>query len=502
MNRLQSTLFLALAALSLLLGSGCSVLVNAHQQKAPMMGDYLAGNLPLTQAFLDEKLKEPHWYNSSVIGTGDEIMWRLEAGSLAFLAGDDSLSIAHFDRAQELIADFDARALVNLREIGSESAAIFTNPAALPYRGLCRDRVLLPLFKALAYLGQGDEEGFRVELFRLRENQDKVMADYREFFQQENQSLAEAAQQNNQAAAGINVDRILSDSRNQALAAQVRETAKIAHRGYADFLNPLAIFLSGFGYARDGDYQNAVVDFERLYRALPGNSLIQSYYATSLRLAQHTVPEELKAVKSLDFALGRETVLVIFANGRGPAFQQNALAIPVVFPGYATLVSVAWPVCEYYTRPFKRLQIIADSAAFETVPIADMDGILAREYSERLPGMLTRIALSTAVKELGSYAITRTAARQSDLAQILAMVSLTLYKTAVNNADTRCWEMLPGEFQVVQLPMPKNRQLVLKLDGGSPISATLPPDARSAIVYVNAPNRAACTVRVLGLKSK
>ena len=284
----------------------------------------------------------------------------------------------------------------------------------------------------------------------------------------------------------------------------MKKTGEVAHRGYADFLNPFAIFLSGYGYARDGDCQNAVVDFERLYRALPENPLARRYYATVLRLAGHPVPEELKEVKSLDFAVGRDTVLVVFANGRGPAFRSFPLYIPVIFPGYATIAAVAWPVCEYYPAPFQTLRVSAGGAEYETVPLADMDGILAREYTERLPGMITRIALSTAVKEVGSYFATRAAAEADSLAGVATAIGLAAYKIAVNTADTRSWEILPREFQVVQLPMPADRKLVLTPDGGTPVSVSLPPDARSAIDYVNAPSRtaAALTCRVFGLKSQ
>ena len=504
MNRLRYMVLCGLTGLMMLSGGGCSVLVNAHRQKEPMMNAYLAGRQDEAMAFLEEKLEEPHWYNASAVGSGDEVMWRLEAGSLTFLAGQDTQSIDHFRRAEELIADFDTRAVVNLREIGAESAVLVTNPNALPYRGFCRDRVLLPVFKALAYLGREDEEGFRVELFRLRENQDRVMTDYRDFFQKEEQAVAAASRKNTMAAAGVNSGKILADSRNRALAELVKETGEVAHRGYAEFLNPLAIFLSGYGYARDGDYQNAVVDFERLYRALPENPLARQYYATALHLAGHAVPEELKAVKLLDYRIGRGTVLVIFANGRGPAFRPFSLYIPVVFPGYATIAAVSWPVCEYYQSPYRTLRITAGKEEYETVTIADMDGILAREYTERLPGMITRIALSTAVKEVGSYFATRAAAESDSLAGAATAIGLAAYKVAVNTADTRTWEALPREFQVAQFPMPADRKLVLKPDGGASVTVDLPPDARSAIVYVNAPSRTATalTYRVFGLKSQ
>ena len=129
------------------------------------MSHYMDGRYDQAREILDDKLRPSTWYNDSVVGTGDEVMWRLEAGSLCFLQEDYETGIAHFEAAEERMEDFDARAVVNLREVGAESAVLVTNLNALPYRGLCRDRNLMPVFKAFAYLGKKDEEGFRVECY-------------------------------------------------------------------------------------------------------------------------------------------------------------------------------------------------------------------------------------------------------------------------------------------------------------------------------------------------
>ncbi len=492
---------LAVLPAVMLLASGCSTIVNAHRQKAELMSSCVQGQYPQAQEELEYKLRPPSSFNSSKVNTGDEIMWRLEAGSLNCITGRYDRSIRHFSRAEKLIEDFDERAIVNLREVGAETSVLLTNPNALPYRGWCRDRIMIPVYKAFDYLGKNDEQGFQVELFRIRSTQDKVLDDYQKYFEAEDQAMEKEKAKNRSAASGVNPDTVLRDSRNGELSHALNETRTVAHRGYANFLNPLAIFLSAYGYARTGNYQNAAVDFERLYKALPGHPLVKQYYAECLRRIGRTVPAELKDIPSQDFSMGNNHVLVIFANGRSAALRQISLYVPIIFPGYATVATVAWPVCEFYPAPFRTLLVTADGKRLETLPLADMDGILAAEYTRRLPGMIVRICLSTAVKEFGSYAATRAAAQANGWAGLATAAGTSIYKVMFNTADTRTWEILPKEFQIIQFAMPKNRRIVLGPAGGNQYTVELPPQCGSAVVLVHAPSRhpAAFTCQVFPL---
>jgi len=101
--------------------------------------------------------------------------------------------------------------------------------------------------------------------------------------------------------------------------------------------------------------------------------------------------------------------------------------------------------------------------------------------------MIARIILSTAVKEIASYAAI-SAANQSDEAVGLAVsLAATAYKAAFNTADTRTWELLPREFQIAEIPLPPDRTLTIAPNGTAPVTVTVPPQAGSAILYVCAP---------------
>lgn len=486
----------------ILISAGCSTIVNSHRQKAPMMEEYMAGQNSKTAERIADKLDERSWGN--VVNSGDEIMWRLEAGSINFHLGNFQESIEQFKKAEALIASYDDRAKISVRDVGGEAGAALSNMNVLPYRGFCRDRIALSIFKSLAYLGINQESSFRAQLRRLRNEQKKVQDDYKEFFEAEKAELNKAKAQNTEVVQKKNPDmspeQLASNPQNANFAKELETINAVAHKGYGNFLNPMAIFLSGLGSLRDGNFDNARIDFKRLYEAMPNNPLIRQYYVSVLKKSNRAIPLELKNISPFEFPLERDCVYVIFANGRGAAFQQISIYFPIM---------TAWPVCEFYPTAFHGLQATADSKTYNSFLLANMDGIIAQEFKERLPGIITRIILSTAIKEAAYYAGLAAANQISDArARAVALVSVaatgTAYRVATNTADTRSWELLPKEFQLTQFPMPETRKITINLQGSTNTSQTveLPEDCRSAIIFFSAPSVQNIKCHVFPLKSE
>ena len=494
-----------LLCLAGMLLSGCSTVVNSHRQKADMMTAYEYGNNTAVTEEIDHKLREPKWYNSSVVNTGDEIMWRLEAGSMNFHLGNFKNSVEQFSIAERLIHDYDDRAKVSVRDAGAEAGTAVTNLNTLPYRGFCRDRIALSIYKSLAYLGNDNESAFRAQLRRLRNEQKKVQDDYREFFEKEKADIAKEKKKNPTAAKKteetVTENSKGGNTQNAEFNAGLEDVRKIANRGYGNFLNPAAIFLSGFGNLYRDQPDTARIDFQRLYEAMPNNPLLKRYYVTVLGMAERPIPGNLRDVKPFDFPLDRDCVYVIFANGKSAAFKQIAVYFPIM---------TAWPMCEFYSAPFEKMQVQADGRKHSTIILADMDGIIAQEFHERLPGIITRIVLSTLIKEGAYYAgLTAIAKSKMDpIAKLIAWLSVAIggagYRVAMNTADTRSWEILPKEFQLTQFPMPKKREITLELVGNGSTEKTvrIPDDCRSAIIFVSAPSEQNIACHVLPIKSK
>ena len=485
--------------------TGCSSIKNCHSQKEPMMTAYMMGDNAQTLSCVNKKLKEPAWYNSSVVNTGDEIAWRLEAGSMNFNLGNFQEAIDQFKQVEELIEEYDDRALISLRDLSTEAATAVMNLNALPYRGLCRDRIALSIYKSLAYLGNENEDAFRAQLNRLRNEQKRVKDDYAKYFEADKKQMDETLKSHKDVAKKVketaSPEAMAESDQNPQFAVGWNEAKEIGDKGYGDFMNPAAIFLSGLGSVRDGNFDNARIDFERLCKAMPNNPLFKRYYVTSLVKARREIPSDYAGVKPFDFPLDRDCVYVIVAHGRTAAFRQIAIYFPIMF---------AFPVCEYYPAPFSFITVGADGQAHQAVPLADMDAIHSQEFTTRLPALIIRTITSTLIKE-AAYFAAKESLSNSDLpperkhaAELAVSLGGTAYRIAMNTADTRSWEILPKEFLLTQFPMPQNRTLTIQLNGQveQNLTVDIPEDSRSAILYINAPSPYNVSCQVLPIKSK
>ncbi len=494
MRKIQTGIFLTF----ILLASGCSSVVNSHRQKAPMMAALINGENQVVEAELLDFLKAPAWYNSSVINTGDELHWQLEAGSFYFHTGNYNKAVEHFGAAEKVIAGYDDRAKISLRDTGSEAAVLVTNLNALPYKGFGRDRIMLSFYKSLAYLGSGREDSFRAQVRRMRNTRKEVLENFRNVLEEEKKSLAEAAKEHKLSGDGIGTRAHLKkfSSGNKSFSGQLDTLRSHARRGYRDFLNPAAAMLSMIVSLRDGRYDNARIEMESLWQANPYNPFFRKYMVTLLKLTGRPVPAGFAPVEAFDFPIDRDSVYLFFNNGRGCAFKQELYSFPV---------SVAWPVCEFYPLPFSHLSVMADDVSRRSWQLADMDAIFAAEFEERLPLLATRITLSTLVKEGAKYTATAFAANQDPLLGALVFAGATLYNETFNTADTRSWEILPKEIQFVQFPMPQNRQISLMLHGIRQKELVqqveIPADCRSAIIVVSAFSRNNVSIHVLPLSN-
>ena len=501
---MNSRIPFALLAAGLLAG-GCSTVENNHRQKIPLMAAWTAGDAVTAQEIVHDKLKEPAWYNSSRVGTGDELAWRLEAGTLAFTFGRYADAIEQFFASEEVIKGYDDRATVSVRDVGSEAGGALSNLNALPYRGWCRDRMGLEIYKSLSYLGPNREDSFRAQVRRLRNRQQEIQEDCAKYFEQEKAEVDKAKKDHPGVAAKAESQGSEASlvAKNPNYAQSLAEMRAVAHKGYGNFLNPLAIYLSALGNIRDGNWDNAAIDTRRLHEALPANPFVSTLHATTLRNAGRAVPASLASTPSFPYPMDRDCLYVIFANGQGAALEQEAIN--------SEAIMVAWPKCKFFPASFANAQVTAGGQTVTTAPLADMDAILAEEFDQRLPGIITRTIISTLIKE-GAYRGGQVAAiaanndwRTQAITFVAVMVARTIYRYAMNTADTRSWETLPKEFQIAQVPMPADRKVHVNLKGafgGPSFDVAIPATCRSAILYVSAPSPTNVRGVVLPFSSK
>ncbi|HBC87538.1 MAG TPA: hypothetical protein DCZ94_11330 [Lentisphaeria bacterium] len=423
-----------LAAVAAMLLSGCSTFISAHSQKKGMMKMYGGG-------YYSRAYTEAADYMKSRQDTGDELMWLMECGMITFAQERYKESLDYFNRAEAVAEDYENRATINLRGAMSEVGAAYTNQNVLPYEGDFFEKILINYYKALNYYALGEPEAAGVELRRVRYRQKNAERDFQEDVYKvtsENYSTVGSQLSGNEIMSN---DRVVSDK--SALAVKCNNKLGL-------YLNPAVSFLSAAVYLRDNNYNEALVDYRKLYFVDDGNPFFRRGLVTCAREIGSNPPEELAKEAPYDFKLAEDSVFIIFENGLAPAREERL--VELILPPPVGYIGFAYPVLKFFPDKIKNVKFYGSGnlEIGDTMKFSDMEQIIANDLSNDMPIILQRALISIMVKEATSISL-QIAAQQiphvGDAARLMVFIGASIAKKAVNRADTRCWETLPQEYQ-------------------------------------------------------
>ena len=443
---------------AVLLLSGCQT----YTEKSASL-DYnfrVRGDLPGAVAEIDKAAPKKN-------NDRDGILYRLEQGAILRAAALDAAtpeaardllarSNAAFDAAEKRINAYEEAARI---KAGSETAAIFSNQAALPYRGRAYDKVMMNTYKALNFLQLGDHDRARVEINRAyRRQQDAVHENARRIA--ETQEAARKAAAGSLAdekgrASSYDVNRAMADPKAAGAIARATATANnaAAAQPYADYVNPFSVLMDAIFFSACGvdgaDLERSRKSFERVTGMAPGNPSARKDLA--------------------DVSEGRRpagVTYVIFETGHAPWRGQERIDIPLyVVTDRINYIGAALPRLELHANTVPAL--FAAGAPAELV--SSMDSIVARDFKNEWPSILVKTLLSTAIKATVSATLQHQALHNKDAnARLIAGITGlagAIIQFATNIADTRTWRSLPKEFHYVRVDTPRDRRLVVQSGG-------------------------------------
>jgi hypothetical protein len=488
----------------LLLAAGCQTY---QQQTAGFTTATKTGSLAAAVATINQKA-------AASKGSKDEIVWRLEQGATlrsaaladpslvppppgaqaadASKAGEPPVpprpptpdevhryyfarSTASFDLAEARVNDYEEQAKV---KVGSEVGAALTNQATLPYRGRAYDKVMMDTYKAINYLQLGDKDRARVELNRALQRQRDAVAD--------NEKRIAAAQDESKKAkngelkdekgqsAAYDSDKAQQDPKTSAGLQAALESSTVPLKPYGNYVNPFAVFLDGLFFTTLGeggsDWERGRKSFERVAGMVPENPYLQEDLSLAANVA------EGKAAEGLTY--------VIFETGAGPFRDQVRIDIPTfLVSDRLAYVGAAFPKLRFNGDCIGTLGITAGGRSLSTATVASMDSVVANDFKNEWPTIVTKTIITTATKAI----LQATTQKQLDdrggaFGSLLGKVAGTVINSSTNIADTRAWTSLPKEFQYARLATPADRQLTITA-GPSTQTISLEPGSVN-VVYV------------------
>ena len=298
----------------------------------------------------------------------DAIIWRLEQGAALRANGQYEASNQAFDQAQERIDQYSQEAKV---KVGNEAGALLSNQANLPYIGRAYDGIMLNTYEALNYLQLGEPDKARVELIRAYQRQQDAVEDNKRRIEKVQD---EAARNQNRAA----INKAQQDGKFQT---QVQSACANPNnfKAYADYVNPFTVYLDGLYFmanaADASDLERAHKSFERVVGFDPNNEYAKQDLAAA---------DDLVNGKPLTPA-----TYVIFETGCAPIRDQIRIDVPTFWPQLPYL-GAAFPSLKFQNNHVSSLTVTANGTSQTTRLVASMDSVIALDFKNELPAIITK----------------------------------------------------------------------------------------------------------------
>jgi hypothetical protein len=451
----RHTALFACSLLTTLLGTGCKTY---RDQASSMRDAWVQGRYVEAANRFEKKANKRD-------DSKDGVIWHLEAATALRALGKYEESNRHFDEAAQQIDAYEQKAKVR---VSSEVGATMSNLQSLPYEGRPYDKIMLHTYKALNYLALGETDKARPELIRAYQRQQDAVA--------ENARRIERARQEEQhSQQRAEIERAKNDpgfSSRLADAAGNLEGFKV----YADYVNPFTVYLDGLYFLHAGaggsDRERATKSLRRVVEVAGDNAAIRA---------------DLEAVSNpLTFNPNEALTYVIFETGRAATRDQVRIDVPIIIAD-VSYVGAAFPKLEFHENHLARLFVRADGVEGNTEAVASLDSIIALDFRNEWPVIVTRTLIATVAKGAAAYGVNTAARQQSDWGGLIARIGTAIYQAAVNIADTRTWTTLPKEFQIARFATPESRTLTLSGTSGQNAEVTL-VDGVVNVVYVRSVN--------------
>lgn len=449
----RGNFFIAAVLLVLASGlSGCSTYNEQNRFAAPWM----SGDLATAE-------KESTRKADKAAGSKDEIIWRLEQAAILRTAGKYDESNAAFEQAQEKIDRYAEQAKVKL---SAEAGALFSNQANVPYRGRSYDGIMLNTYRALNFLAKHEPDKARVEIIRAYQRQQDAVEDNRRRIEQTQEALDKEKEKR----------RIEKAEKDPAFRGSVKQTYSNLDslEAYGDYVNPFTVYVDGLiflaGAVDNSDLERARKSFERAATFTENNKFVKADL-DALEGAVRGKPVE-------------KVTYVILENGRAPLRNQVRIDIPLFFTRLSYL-GAAFPTLELQGGQLSAIKVTAGGTNETTALLASMDSVIAQDFKNELPSIITKTIAATVTKGAASYALNEVANQEGGgIAGLISQIGTAVYQLAVNIADLRTWTTLPKEIQIARIPTPADRKVDLHAVGSAQHAVVTLDEGLVNLIYV------------------
>lgn len=380
----------------------------------------------------------------------DEMWYWLNLARLQQIEGEYSLSIQSFEKAYAILDEYENRAAISVRNIGSFLGSAFLSKGSESYRGKGYERSLMHTLNALNYTMLGNLEGSAVEMRRMEQRQ--------EFWLKESEEkIKDAADDKRKAERqGSDIDTIPANYSMGSLL-QDPDVRSMAN----NYQDPFSYTLSSI-----------IMDISGLSAASGESS------AVSLKRALALNPEVSKAFVPTKTSPSDMKVTVIVLSGVAPSLKVEKIRFPIFHAAEYTSLDLP-----SYTSPIDDLSTVTiTTSSFKTTPpkLLRSNLMAYKTLKDELSADLAKGVVRATAKGIVAKQMND---KFGPLGGLIASLTMDVGSSYADQ-DYRNWELLPNSGYISKFTLPKGDRIDIVLNRHKE-SIQLPNDKMGSVILID-----------------
>jgi len=397
----------------------------------------------------------------------DEFWYWLDLARLQQANGDFSGSIGSFQKSFEILDEYENRAKVSLRNVGSLIGSSLFSKGAETYYGKGYERTLMHTLNALNYAMLGDFEGAAVEMRRMEQRQEFWLAETQE-------KIKEAA--SDQAKAERNGNNVSSIPNGYSMAAMLEDESvrKLANNYQDPFSYTLSSIISNIAFPSENMGEVS------LKRALSLNPDVSKVFV-KLPASTAASKSQTKGAKGIQPEAAKNTkmdITVVVLAGEAPSIKMEKIRFPIFHA--AEYTSIDLPA---YNPPINDVGMVTVSTPrlrLQPPRLLQTNALAYKTLKDELTGELSKAVVRATTKAvLAKQASDNFGAFGGLMASLAMDVGSSVAETKFRN-----WELLPNSGYLSQFEAQSEDTLTITMNDRQE-SFTLPKDKKGVLVLVS-----------------
>lgn len=397
----------------------------------------------------------------------DEFWYWLDLARLQQAKGDFNGSIASFQKSFEILDEFENRAKVSLRNVGSFLGSALLSKGAESYYGKGYERTLMHTLNALNYVMLGNFEGAAVEMRRMEQRQEFWLSETEE-------KIKEAAEDKEKAEKdGNDVSSIPSD---YSMAAMLEDESvrKLANNYQDPFSYALSSVISDIAFPSEN------LGEVSLKRALSLNpDVSKAFVKLPASVPAAKIKPKGKKATQLEATQNKNMdVTVVVLAGEAPSVKIEKIRFPIFHA--AEYTSIDLPAYNPPINDISILTISTDKLRLQPPRLLQTNTLAYKTLKDELLGELSKaVVRATAKAVIAKQASDNFGAFGGLMASLAMDVGSSMADSGYRN-----WELLPNSGYLSKFEAAPGETFTITMNDRQE-SFTLPNDKKGVLVLVS-----------------